>query len=222
MTGFINALRQPINGFLYIIGALLSIVAVAFLAFHVIRQKKIRHIISFAIYGISLVAMYTISALYHSLRISQVATDILRQLDHALIYFLIVGSCTPVFLIVLRRGWRWSLLGVNWGLAAFGIALRLIFRYPPRAAIVAFFIFYILMGWLLVIAWRPLVKAIPKRGMLWLVAGGLLYTAGAIILNIAGLDFGNGLGGQQVWPLFVMAGSFCHFWVMLRYIRHFD
>jgi hemolysin III len=220
--GFISTLRQPIDGFLYIIGALLSIAAVSFLVSRVIRQKKIRHIISFAIYGFSLIAMYTISALYHSLPISQEATDILRQLDHAMIYFLIVGSCTPIFLIVLRGGWRWSLLAVNWGLASGGIALRLIFRYPPRPAIVAFFIFYLLMGWMLVIAWRPLVRAIPKRGMFWLFGGGLFYTIGAGILNVAGLDLGNGWGGQQVWPLFVMAGSFCQFWLMLKYIRHFE
>lgn len=222
MIGFINTLRQPIGGFIYIIGAVLSIAAVAFLAFRVIPQRKIWHIISFSIYGISLIGMYTISALYHSLRVSQTATDILRQLDHAVIYFLIVGSCTPVFLIVLRGGWRWSLFGVNWGLAVAGVVLRLIFRYPPKAAIVSFFIFYIIMGWLLVIAWRPLIRALPKRGMLWLILGGLFYTAGAIILNIKGLDFGYGFGAQQVWPLFVISGSFCHFWLMFRHIRHFE
>lgn len=222
MVGFIGNLRQPIDGFIYIIGAVLSIIAVAFLANRVARTRKVWHIIAFAIYGISLVGMYTISALYHSLRVSQTATDILRQVDHAMIYFLIVGSCTPIFLIVLRKGWRWSLFGVNWGLAAAGITLRLFFRYPPRAAIVAFFIFYIIMGWVLVIAWKPIVRTLPKRAMLWLILGGLFYTAGAAILNVKGLYFGHGFGVQQVWPLFVILGSFCHFWSAFKYIVHME
>ena len=171
MVGFIDSLREPIDGFIYIIGAVLSTAAVVFLVFRIAKKRKVRHIAAFVIYGISLVGMYTISALYHSLRVSETATDILRQVDHAMIYFLIVGSCTPIFLIVLREGWRWSLFGVNWGLATAGIVLRLIFRYPPRAAIVAFFLFYIIMGWLLVIAWRPLVKTLPKRSILWMIFG---------------------------------------------------
>lgn len=104
MFGFINNLREPIDGFIYIIGAVLSIIAVVFLALRVAKKRKIWHIIAFVIYGISLVGMYTVSALYHSLRVSQTVIDILGRVDHAMIYFLIVGSCTPVFLLVLRRG----------------------------------------------------------------------------------------------------------------------
>ena len=220
MIGFISNLRQPIDGFFYIIGVVLSIIAITFLSFRVAKKRKVWHIVAFVIYGVSLVGMYTVSALYHSLRVSQTATDILRQVDHAMIYFFIVGSCTPIFLIVLRGGWRWSLFGINWGFAIAGIVLRLIFQNPPWPAIVAFFIFYIIMGWILVVAWRPLVRTLPMRGILWMIFGGVFYTLGAGVLNMERLDFISSFGAQHIWPLFVMAGSFCHFWSIYKYIVH--
>ncbi|MBD3264466.1 MAG: hemolysin III family protein [Candidatus Omnitrophica bacterium] len=220
MFGFISNLRQPIDGFLYIIGAVLSIVAITFLTIRIVRKRKAWHIVAFSVYGISLVGMFTVSALYHSLQVSQAATNILRQVDHAMIYFLIVGSSTPIFLIVLRKKWRWSLFSIAWILAIAGIALRLIFRNPPYGIIVIFFIFYIIIGWLLVIAWRPLVRALPKQAMVWMVSGGVLYTLGAAVLNIKWFDSGQGFGAQQIWPFFVMAGSFCHFWLAYKYIIH--
>lgn len=222
MPGFVSNLRQPIDGFIYIVGAVLSVVAVIFLLFRVAKKKKHLQIAAFVIYGISLVGMYTVSAIYHSLRVSSTATDILRQVDHAMIYFFIVGSCTPIFLVVLRGGWRWSLFGINWGLATAGIVLRLTFRYPSKAAIAVFFTFYILMGWLLIIAWRFLVRALPKQGMIWMLSGGVFYTLGAVILNIKGIDLSHGFGSQQVWPFFVITGSFCHFWLMFKYIVHME
>lgn len=220
MFGFISNLRQPIDGFLYIIGAVLSIVAITFLAIRIVRKKRAWHIVAFSIYGISLVGMFTVSAFYHSLKVSRVATDILRQVDHAMIYFLIVGSATPIFLIVLRSGWRWSMFGIAWGLATAGITLRLVFRYPPRAVIIVFFIFYIIIGWLLLIAWRPLVRVFSKQAMALMVGGGFFYTLGAVVLNMKWIDFGQGFGAQQIWPFFVIAGSFCHFWLAYKYIIH--
>lgn len=220
MLGFIDNLRQPIDGFIYIIGAVLSIVAITFLTIRIFRKRRVWHIVSLSIYGISLVGMFTVSALYHSLQVSKVATDILRQVDHAMIYFLIVGSSTPIFLIVLRKGWRWSLFSVAWGLATAGIVLRLVFRYPPQAVIVIFFIFYVVIGWLLVIAWRPLVRTLSKQAMVLMVGGGVFYTLGAAVLNMKWIDFSLGFGAQQIWPFFVMVGSFCHFWLAYKYIIH--
>lgn len=220
MIGFISNLREPIDGFLYIIGAVLSIIAITFLTIRIVRKRKAWHIVALSIYGISLTGMFIVSALYHSLQVSHAATDILRQVDHAMIYFLIVGTSTPIFLIVLRKGWRWSLFSFAWGLATAGIILRLVFRYPPWAVIVVFFIFYIIIGGLLLIAWRPLVRTFSKPAMLWMVGGGVFYTIGALVLNIKWIDFGHGFGAQQIWPFFVMAGSFCHFWLAYKYIIH--
>lgn len=220
MFGWINNLREPISGITHIIGAVLSIIGFVLLVVRASLKRKVWHIVSFSIYGFTLVSLYTMSAIYHSLSVSPVAIDILRQVEHAMIYFIIVGSYTPICLTILRGGWGWSLFGVNWALAIAGMTLKLVFRYPPRAVIVVFFIFFFIMGWLIVIAWRPLVRVLPKGGILWLIAGGLLYTLGAIILNIKGLYFGFGFGSHEMWHLFVMAGSFCHFWVMYKYIMY--
>ena len=222
MFGFIDNLRQPIDGLIYIIGAIASIVAITFLTIRVVKKRSLWHIIAFSIYGISLVGMFTISALYHSLPVSQTATNVLQRVDQAMIYFLIVGTSTPLCLIVLRGKWGWSLFGINWALAIAGIILRLMFRHPSRAVIVAFFIFYFIMGFFLMIAWRPLVRTLSKQGMLWMLGGGLSYTIGAGVLNISAIDLGGGFGGQQIWPFFVMLGSFCHFWLMYKYIVHME
>ena len=111
-----------------------------------------------------------------------------------------------------------SLFGVNWALAVAGIVLKLVFRNPPRAVIVILFAFYIIMGWLVVIAWGPLMRALPHAGVFWLVLGGIFYTSGTMVLNMKRLDLIPGFGAHEMWHLFVMAGSFCHFWMMLQYV----
>jgi len=141
MFEWIHNLREPINGFTHIIGALLSVVGLVLLVVHAAKKRKIWHIVSFAIYGFTLISLYTMSAVYHSLNVSPVAIDILRQVEHAMIYLLIVGSYTPICLTILRDGWGWSLFGINWGLAIAGMTLKLTYRYPPKSVIAVFFIF---------------------------------------------------------------------------------
>ena len=137
-----------------------------------------------------------------------------------MIYFLIAGTYTPLCLIVLRGAWGWSLFGINWGLAITGIILKLVFRDPPRTFIVIMFIFFIIMGWLIVIAWFPLTRALPIGGIFWLVLGGIFYTAGTFFLSQRRLKITPNFGAHEIWHLFVMAGSFCHFWVMLKYVLY--
>jgi hemolysin III len=201
-------------------GAIVSIVAVIFLTVRVIKKRSLWHIIAFSIYGLGLVGMYTISALYHCLPVSKTAVNILQRIDQAMIYFLIVGTSTPIFLIVIEGGKRWRLFAINWSLAVAGIILRLLYKHPPRIAIVCFFFFYFAMGSFLMLSWKSLVRSLPKRGVLWMIGGGLFYTIGAVILNIEAIDLGSGIGGQQIWPFFVMLGSFCHFWLMYKYVVH--
>jgi hemolysin III len=134
-----------------------------------------------------------------------------------MIYFLIAGTYTPICLIVLRGGWGWSLFGVNWALAITGIVLKLVFRHPAKWLRIVFFIFYIIMGWLVVIAWFPLIHAMPLGGLFWLVLGGILYTVGAGIFNLRKVAVPI-FGAHEIWHLFVLAGSFCHFWMMYNYV----
>jgi len=146
------------------------------------------------------------------------ANRTLEQLDHAMIYFLIAGTYTPICLIVLRGGWGWSLFGVNWALAITGIVLKLVFRQSEKWLIALFFSFYIIMGWLIVIAWGPLTLAMPRAGLYWLVLGGICYTVGAGVFNLRHLDFHPWFGAHEMWHLFVLAGSFCHFWMMYNFV----
>ncbi|MFH1459400.1 MAG: hemolysin III family protein [Candidatus Omnitrophota bacterium] len=218
MFEWINNFREPVNGITHIIGAALSIVVLALLVWRAVSKRKVRHVVSFIIYGVSQIALYTMSAIYHSLNVSLATVEILRQVEHAMIYFLIAGTYTPICLIVLRGKWGWSLLGVNWALAIAGMSLKLTLSHPPQTVTVIFFSFFIIMGWLVTIAWGPLVRALPKPGIRWLVAGGLFYTLGAIILGIKNLYLGFGFGPHETWHVFVMLGGFCVFWVMNKYI----
>lgn len=210
--------KDPVSGWTHILGTGLSVVALVILVSRAAGQATAWHVVSFSIYGASLIALYLASALYHSLNVSARTNEILKQLDHAMIYFLIAGTYTPVCLIVLRGGWGWSLFGVNWTLAIIGIVLKLAFRQPRKWVVVVLFIFYILMGWLIVIAWAPLMRVLPSGGIFWLVLGGIFYTAGAAILNVKRLKFTAHFGPHELWHLFVMAGSFSHFWMMFKYV----
>lgn len=214
------ALKEPVNGWTHILGAGLSLLGLILLVSQAIRQGTIWHVVSFSIYGVSLLALYTMSSLYHSLKVSQRTTDILQQLDHAMIYFLIAGTYTPMCLVVLQGGWGWTLFGINWTLAIAGMALKLSWRKPPQVVTVILFAFFIIMGWLIVVAWGPLSRLLPATGIFWLIAGGIFYTVGAMILNVKRLNIHPAFGSHEFWHVFVMAGSFCHFWVMWKYVLY--
>ncbi len=217
-----SILREPFNALSHASAALLAIVGLVLLVTRAAAARKVWHLVSFAIYGISLIALYTLSTLHHSLDVSPVVLNVFIRLDHAMIYFLIAGTYTPICLTVLRGGWGWSLFGINWALAATFIPLNIVLPGPPRPLIIVGFIFYLVMGWLIVLAWRPLIRALPRAGIVWLVLGGVLYSAGAGVLNMKGLQIAPGFGAHELWHLFVMAGSGCHFWVMLKYIMQVD
>ena len=215
-----NSLKYPIRSLLGIVAVFLSVAGSIVLVYRAATQGSVWHVVSFGIYGISLIALWTASTFYHSLNVSNAANRTLEQLDHAMIYFLIAGTYTPICLIVLRGAWGWSLFAVNWGLAITGIILKLVFRQPPKGIVTLFFIFYIIMGWLVVVAWAPLVRALPQGGLFWLVLGGIFYTIGAGIFNRERFNFTPQFGAHEIWHLFVMAGSFSHFWMMLKYVLY--
>ena len=209
--------RYPIRSLIGIIAVLLSTIAAILLVCRGVRYGNIWHVVSFFIYGLSLVTLWTMSTIYHSLNVSRRINRILEQIDHAMIYFLIAGSYTPICLMVLRGGWGWSLFGVNWSFAIAGIVLRLVFRHPAKWLRIVFFSLYILMGWLVVIAWFPLTRVLPHAGLCWLVLGGIFYTVGAGIFNLRKVSVPL-FGAHEIWHLFVLAGSFCHFWLMYNYV----
>jgi len=212
-----NIFKYPIRSLIGIVAVLLSVLATILLVCRAATQGNAWHVAAFCIYGISLITLWTISTLYHSLNVPRTVNRTLEQLDHAMIYFLIAGTYTPICLIVLKGSWGWSLLGINWALAITGIVLKLVFRHPAKWLRILFFIFYIMMGWLIVVAWAPLTKACPKPGVFWLVLGGIIYTVGAGIFNLRKVAVPR-FGPHEIWHLLVLAGSFCHFWMMYNYV----
>ena len=190
------------------VGVLLSLVALPTLIIVAAARHDPWQIVGGAIFGMTLLLLYSASTLYHALP-QERAKRVFRVLDHSAIYLLIAGTYTPFALGVLRGPWGWSLLGAVWTLAAIGILLKATsgFRYAWLSTAV-----YLLMGWLIVIAIRPLVAHVGVAGLAWLLGGGLAYTAGVIFFAWDRLRYGH-----MVWHLFVLAGSMLHFVAVLRY-----
>ncbi len=166
-------------------------------------------VVSFSIYGASLILLYSASTLYHGFRSPRVK-EVLRIFDHSAIYLLIAGTYTPFLLVTLRGPWGWSLFGTIWGLAILGITFKLIFG--PRYDILST-IFYLLMGWVVIIAIKPLLSALPFAGLMWLLAGGLAYSLGVIFYAWEKLPYNH-----AIWHGFVLTGSLFHFFAVFFYI----
>jgi len=161
-----------------------------------------------AIFGATLILLYATSTVYHALPISK-GKRLFRVLDHSAIYLLIAGTYTPFALGPLRGPWGWALLAIIWALALIGIISKLTigFRLPHLSTAL-----YLLMGWLIVVAIKPLVETIPRAGLLWLAAGGVAYTGGVVFYAMKRVRYAH-----MIWHLCVAAGSVCHFIAVLRY-----
>lgn len=211
-------LREPVSGLSHLIGAVLSLVGLVLMIYYAVQVGTVWHIVSFSIFGGSLILLYTASTIYHLLTISDKGIRVLRKIDHMMIFVLIAGTYTPICLIPLRGGWGYSLLAVIWGVAIVGTIMKLLWFDAPRWL---YTLFYVIMGWLVVIAFWPMTKTIPIEGIAWLVAGGILYTIGAVIYGTKWPKLNFKLFGfHEIFHLFVMYGSFCHFWLMFRYILY--
>ena len=189
------------------VGALASVVALPLLVMAAV-PRGIQSMAGNFVFGLSLVLLYISSTIYHSLARNR-AKRVLRIIDHSAIYVLIAGTYTPYTLGVLRGTWGWTLFGVVWSLAVLGVVLTasLGVRFPRLSTFV-----YIGMGWLIVVAVKPLMTHVPPAGLAWLVAGGLAYTGGTVFYGWRRLPYQH-----TVWHLFVLTGSVCHYMAVLRY-----
>jgi hemolysin III len=163
-------------------------------------------IVSCAVYGVTLILLYAASTLYHSLH-SRRLRRILRVCDHSAIYLLIAGTYTPFLLVNLRGGWGWSLFGVIWSLAMAGILFKVWF---VEHLVVWSTVVYLLMGWLALLAIKPMLHAVPLSGILWLVAGGVMYSVGVVFFAWKKVPYNH-----AIWHGFVLAGSTCHYFAVL-------
>jgi hemolysin III len=216
MRHFFQKLREPVSGLTHFAGLLLSITALVLLVVYAAIEGTPWHIVAFAIFGTSLILLYGASSMYHLLSLSPKGISILRRIDHIMIFILIAGTYTPVCLVPLRGAWGWSLFGVIWGIAIAGIFQALFWINAPRWLST---LIYLVMGWLVVVAFYPLLQSIPTGGIFWFALGGFFYTLGAVIYGIKKPNPIPGIFGfHEIWHLFVMSGSFCHFWALLIFI----
>lgn len=199
---FINVLSHGI-GFIFSIAALVILVISASLT------GDVWHIVSFSIYGFSLVLLYLASTLFHSAKNLKLRKR-LNVFDHASIFVLIAGTYTPYLLVTLRGPWGWSLFGVVWGFALLGVILKLFFtgRFRLLSSIA-----YVAMGWIIIIAIKPLIQNLDTGGLVWLLAGGVAYTLGAVLYMLKNMPYNH-----ATFHFFVLIGSACHFISIYYYV----
>jgi len=196
-----NSVSHGLGFILALAGAPILIVAAT-------RRGTLSDVIAVSVFAAAMALMYLSSTIYHALPQGQ-AKRVFQVLDHSAIYLLIAGTYTPFTLGVLRGGWGWTLFGLVWGLAAFGVLVKAFAGIRWHGLSTAL---YVGMGWLALVAARPLWESLPLAGLAWLLAGGVAYTAGVYFYAKKTLRFGH-----FVWHLFVVAGTACHFVAVWKY-----
>lgn len=201
--------EEKLNVVSHFIGLILSVVALVLLVYYASIEGSVWHVVSFSIYGASLIILYLASTLYHNTQQPKLRQK-LNIFDHAAIYVLIAGTYTPFTLVVLKGWVGWTIFGVSWGLAIFGIIFKLFYtgKYDKISTIA-----YVLMGWVVVFAIKPLINNLPIEGLVWLLAGGVFYTVGAILYSIKSIKYNH-----AIFHIFVLLGSFAHFMAVFFYV----
>ena len=202
-------IEEVANSITHGVGLALSVAGLAVLVFLAILYGDASHIAGCSVFGATLVLLYTASTLYHSFRKPRLK-QLLKVFDHCAIFLLIAGTYTPFTLVNLRGLWGWILFGLVWTLSLFGILFKIL--YVNRFNIISVLL-YLVMGWICIIAIKPLVTLVPTGGILWLLAGGLFYTTGVIFFACKRIPFNH-----TIWHLFVMAGSICHYFAVIFYV----
>jgi hemolysin III len=200
---------ERFNAWTHLIGAMLALFGAVWLLVLAVASGDGWKILSISIYGATLVVLYSVSTVYHSVRGR--AKRILQKMDHLSIYLLIAGSYTPFCLVTLRGPWGWTLFGIVWTLAVVGMLQEI---KPRSEARVLSLVIYAVMGWIVLVAVEPLLAALGTAGFVWLAAGGVLYTVG-IVFFVFDERFRHWHG---IWHLFVIAGSLMHFIAILFYV----
>ena len=201
-----SAITHGVGAVLALLGTVLLLVKAALL------HSGAMSITAFAIYGASMIGLYTASTLYHCINTKVSGRLALRKFDHASIYALIAGTYTPVCLVALKGAWGWSLFGVIWGLAVAGVVLSIVWIGAPR---ILTSVIYISMGWLALIAFYPLMQVLPPSGFFFLLLGGVFYTVGGILYALKWPGRNNPkFGCHEIFHVFIVLGSIAHFLLM--------
>lgn len=198
--------EEIFNSITHGIGVLLSIAALVILVVLAVGKGDKWHIVSFSIYGSTMVLLYLSSTLYHSFTKEKIK-NLFARFDHAAIFLLIAGTYTPFLLTALRGTFGWVLFGIIWGVAIVGVVIRSIYLTRFRKLMVAM---YLIMGWMFVVAVGPMIKNLPLTSLIFLFLGGIFYSVGVVFYLKRNLKYGHG-----IWHLFVLAGSIMHFFAVI-------
>ncbi|MCF6356385.1 MAG: hemolysin III family protein [Draconibacterium sp.] len=202
--------EEIFNSITHGIGTLLSIAALVLLVLNAVVKGNVWHIVSFSIFGTTLVLLYLSSTLYHSFTKEKIK-NLFARFDHAAIFLLIAGTYTPLLLTVVRGTLGWILFGIIWGVAIAGVVVRSIYLTKFRKLMVGV---YVAMGWMFVVAIIPLINNLPGISLLFLLLGGVFYSLGVIFYVWRNLKYGHG-----IWHLFVLAGSIMHFFSIINILN---
>jgi len=216
----LSKFREPVSSLTHLVGALLSTIGLILLIKYSMDTTNLYNTIMLSVFGVSSVLLYCASSTYHKSNASEKVIKILRRVDHSMIYVLIAGTYTPICLIALKGTIGTTLFFVIWILALIGIVLKIVWFDAPRWLSTGF---YILMGWISVIAIVPIIRAISLGGFMWLLAGGLFYTVGGVIYATKrpkiNLRF---FGFHEIFHIFIMLGSLCLYILMFKYIMYIN
>jgi len=203
----LKKLREPVNSLTHWAGALLALIGLV--ALLIVGWSTPAKIISLAIYGVSLVFLFSASATYHMVQVKDKALEVFRKIDHAAIYVLIAGTYTPFCVNAFDGFWKWGMLSIIWSLAVIGIVVKIFIIRAPRWLNAGI---YIVMGWLSVAAVGEMLDALPAWVLVWMLIGGITYTLGAVVYITKIFNFKPGVFGfHEVWHIFVLLAALAHF-----------
>ena len=206
---YYSSLEESMNIISHGFGLLLSVCALVLLIIRSSLYGSSWHIVSFTIFGSSLIILYAASTFYHNAKKEELRKK-LNILDHSSIYVLIAGTYTPFALVTLNGTLGWAIFGITWGLALIGIILKLFYtgKYDKISTLA-----YVLMGWIILFGIKTLLNNLPTEGIYWLFSGGIAYTIGAVFYSLKKIKFNH-----AIFHLFVLIGSFCHFVSIFFYV----
>lgn len=207
----LKKLREPVNSLTHWGGAVLALIGL--IALLIVGWSTPAKIISLAIYGVSLIFLFSASATYHMVQVKDKALEIFRKIDHAAIFVLIAGTYTPFCINAFEGFWKWGMLSIIWSLAIIGIIVKVFYIRAPRWLNAGI---YVLMGWISILAGGQMLAALPAWVLGWLIAGGVIYTLGAVVYMTKIFNFKPGVFGfHEVWHIFVLFAAAAHFIAVL-------
>lgn len=210
--------KDPGSAITHLIGMLMAALSATPLLIKAAREPDRIHVISLGIFVVSMILLYMASTIYHTFDVSERTNRILKKFDHMMIFILIAGTYTPICLIVIGGSTGILLLSIIWGMAIGGILLKAFWVFCPKWVSS---VIYIAMGWTCVLAFSPIINSLSPAGFAWLLTGGIIYTIGGVIYALK-LPIFNGkhkyFGSHEIFHLFVMGGSICHFILMYNFV----